>query len=411
MTRPLSRRDFLCNSATTTLGVLSYPVWARADVSTLRSRGSPLLAVIFLRGAADGLHLVPPIGDREWQKIRAGELAVGETLAFAKGFGLHPAFEPIRLLVERDQLAIVHAAGSPDPTRSHFDAQDFMESGTLGRRRDDGWMARALGPTSDSDLFSRLALTSELPLTLRGSRALALNEPSRLSLARLPLAERERLERTYASASNDDPVAQAGRLALAAAAQLRALDTAQPRRGRALGRGRERGPGNRGASSLTQRVETLAKLTRAGATIDAVFLDVDDWDTHARQGGIEGRAANRIADLAAGVAALHRTFEPEREVITLVMTEFGRTVRPNGTGGTDHGHGSVLLAFGPRVRGGIHGDWQGLHESALWQGRDLPVLNDYRDVAGEILASFNGRPLDADVFPDHTPRHLGILRS
>jgi uncharacterized protein (DUF1501 family) len=399
MTPPLSRREFLRSTAATTLGALSVPLWARADVAAPQQKGAPLLAVIFLRGAADGLHLVPPTGDADWKRIRTGELALPDTLPFAKGFGLHPAFEPMQFLVERGELAVVHAAGSPDPSRSHFDAQDFMESGTAGRRTNDGWMARALGPTTESALFSRLALTSELPITLRGSRALALSDPGRLSLERLPSRERERLERAYASAPQGDPVAIAGQQALAAATQLRALGATPERR-----------RGKRAAATLAMRVETLAGLTRSGATIDAVFLDVDDWDTHMNQGGAKGRAAYRINDLAEGVAALHRSFEHEREVITLVMTEFGRTVRPNGTGGTDHGHGSVMLVAGPRVKGGLHGDWRGLGDGVLWEGRDLPVLNDYRDVASEVLASFTGQTVGASVFPGYQAGRLGVMR-
>jgi len=152
-------------------------------------------------------------------------------------------------------------------------------------------------------------------------------------------------------------------------------------------------------------------MTQAGLTIDAVFLDSGDWDTHTRQGGSNGRAARCITDLAAGIAALYRAFEGERDVLCMVMTEFGRTVRPNGTGGTDHGHGAAMLLAGPKVRGGVHGDWRGLEREHLYEGRDLPVLNDYRSVATEVLTAYLGRPPAPDVFPGYTTKRLGLFEA
>lgn len=395
----LSRRDFVKGSAAAVAAAAGFPLWTRTARSAPQELGAPLLVVVFLRGAADGLHLVPPAGDRTYERIRDGALRLDATLPFADGFALHPAFEPLQFLVERGQLAVVHAAGSPDPTRSHFDAQDSMEAGTPGRHAHDGWLARALGPTSDTALFSRIALTSQLPLSLRGSRALALSEPGRLSLGRLPRAERERLEALYAGGDASDPVVVAGRRALEAAAQLRELPTdLAPLR-----------PPGRGDRSLVPRIETLRALATGSSVVEAAFLDMGDWDTHANQGGTEGRAAGRIGDLADGITALFRGFETGREVTCLVMTEFGRTVRPNGTGGTDHGHGSVMLVAGPRVRGGVHGEWRGLETAQLYEGRDLPVLTDYRDVAAEVLQAHTGRALAAGVFPGHRAARLGLF--
>ena len=200
--------------------------------------------------------------------------------------------------------------------------------------------------------------------------------------------------------TSTDPVVVAGRQALDAAARLRSIDV-----GRHVSRRPRRG------MALVNRVATLEALCAAGCTVDAAFLEVDDWDTHTGQGGVKGRAAYRIRDLATGMAALFRAFEATREVFCLVMTEFGRTVRPNGTGGTDHGHGSVVFVAGPRAKGGMHGDWHGLEASKLWEGRDLPVLTDYRDIAAEVLTTYSGRPLAPVVFPGHRATKTGLLVS
>jgi uncharacterized protein (DUF1501 family) len=407
----LTRREILGAGALGLVTAAGLPLWSRAEGTAAVSPLDPLLVVIFLRGAADGLHLVPPMGDASLRRLRAGSLAVERTLALPEGvpgsgaFALHPAFEPIAPLLARGELAIVHAAGSPDPTRSHFEAQDFMEAGTPGRHaRGDGWMARALGPTSDEALFSRIALTSELPISLRGTRAIALSDPQRLSLGRLPERERAALTAAYEGGDPADPVVAAGRRALEMAGRLRELEP-----GGAERRSRDAASGGRRDRSLKRRVETLIALDRSGGSIEAAFLDVGDWDTHSNQGGVEGRAAQRIRDLAEGMAALHDAFAGRRALTTLVMTEFGRTARPNGTGGTDHGHGSAMLVAGSRVRPGVHGEWRGLGSDALHQGRDLPVLNDYRDVAAEVLRAHLGRAPGPDVFPGHTVKRIGVL--
>jgi uncharacterized protein (DUF1501 family) len=155
----------------------------------------------------------------------------------------------------------------------------------------------------------------------------------------------------------------------------------------------------------------LIGLERSGATIEAAFLDLGDWDTHSKQGGVEGHAARQISELAEGMAVLHEGFAGRRALRTLVMTEFGRTVRPNGTRGTDHGHGSVVLVAGAGVRAGVHGRWSGLSSDALYQGRDLPVLNDYRDVATEVLRSHLGHAPNASVFPGYAAEPLGVMKS
>ncbi len=392
----VTRRELLY-ADTGLLAATALPLWVRPARAAAQRRGSPLLAVIFLRGAADGLHLVVPLGDRDYARQRGG-LELDATLPFTQSFGLHPALEPLAPLIDRGELAVVHAAGSPDPTRTHFDAQDFMETGTPGSHTvGSGWMARALGPVSDDALFSRLAVTSGAPLSLRGSGALALDNPQQVGLGRLHPRSHEALARLYAEGASDDPVVVAGRLALVAAQRIREL--------------RLRGPGSRRGNrmGLSARAETVAALERGGVDVEAVFLDTQGWDTHTNQGTTQGAVANQAGDLARAVARLHDTVGRRRELTCLVMTEFGRTVRPNGSGGTDHGHGSVMLVTGRRVKGGVHGAWRGVDKSVLYEGRDLPVLNDFRDVARETLAAHLGKSPPADTFPGHAPSRIGLF--
>lgn len=352
----------------------------------------PLLVVIFLRGGADGLHLVPALGDPHYARLR-GSLALGSGLPFAAGFALHPAFEALQPLVERGELAVVHAAGSPHPTRSHFEAQDFMEAGLPGARRiAEGWMTRALGPVTDEAAFSALALSSELPVSLYGSDALALSGGVGLPRSR-PL--RAALDALYAG-GDGDPVRSAGRRALARLGRLERLGI--PRDLRAWG-----------VRSLGARARALLKLERSGLEIRAAFLDDSGWDSHFAQGAESGAVAARVRELGGAIAALVEGARRHRELRLVVMSEFGRTVRPNGAGGTDHGHGGVMLVTGAGVRGGLYGDWRGLAPGELYEGRDLPVRTDFRSVLFELLRAHLGARPPAGTFPGFEPAPLGLL--
>ncbi len=255
-------------------------------------------------------------------------------------------------------------------------------------------MTRALGPAAPDSLLARVALTSELPLSLRGSGSLAVEDPSRAGLAFLPAPTRSKLAALYRSDSSD-PVSRAGLQALAAAEQLRGARVQQS--------GRDR--------SLRAKVDLLLALEQAGCGVRACFLSSSGWDTHTGQGAVAGAAANRLRDLAAGLAHLHARLGARRELVTVVMTEFGRTLRVNGSGGSDHGHGSVMLVAGPGVRGGVHGDWRGLGNAALYQGRDLPVLNDFRSVLWEVLRAHLGEEPPPGAFPGFAPERLGLFRA
>ena len=398
----LTRRHFIRIGSLSLLAAASSGSGSRRAGAESDATGTrePLLVVIFLRGAADGLHLVPPIGDRSYARLR-GELAIEKALPFAVGFGLHPELAPLTPLVERGELAVVHAVGSPDATRSHFEAQDFMEAGAPGSARvSGGWLSRGLA-SEQLSAFASIAIAPQLPLSLRGAGSFAITNLNSFGIPGLRREAREALAALYA-ADSEDPVSQAGHRALAAWKDFEAHF------GRQRGRGRLGRPGRAG-TRIEQSAEELLALERAGLGVEAVFLESSGWDTHVNQGARDGAMANWIGDLARGIASLDAGLRRRRELRLIVMTEFGRTVRPNGSRGTDHGHGSVMLVAGAGVKGGLHGDWRGLSESNLYQGRDLPVTTDWRTPLHEVLAAHLGAKPPKDTFPDFAPQTLGLF--
>ncbi|MBW2415412.1 MAG: DUF1501 domain-containing protein [Deltaproteobacteria bacterium] len=384
-------------------GVLAagaLPIWLASGPARAAAarRGDPLLVVIFQRGGADGLHVLPPLGDPGYARLR-GALALDDALPFAGDFRLHPALEKLAPLVDRGELAAVHAAGSPDSTRSHFSAQDVMEAGTPGGRRIvDGWLARAL-QDADAGAFDALALTDSLPFTLRGSGAFAMADPRRFGVPGASPRALDALERAYTRSGPGDAFGDSARRALGAIGEFRSQ----------TGFRAPRGAGRPARAQLEVRARALVELERTGLPMSAVMLESSGWDTHLRQGTDKGTMRQPLRDLAAGVSVLHRGLAERRDLLVVVMTEFGRTVRPNGSGGSDHGHGSAMLVIGPRVRPGVHGAWPGLQPDRLWEGRDLPVANDYRHVLWEVLRAHLGRAPPAATFPGFDARPLGLL--
>jgi uncharacterized protein (DUF1501 family) len=389
----VTRREVLRSGLVVGAGL---PVWLASGPVRAARRGDPLLVVIFQRGGADALHLVPPLRDPGYARLRGG-LALDDALPFDAPFGLHPGLEPLLPLVERRQLAVVHAAGSPDPSRSHFAAQDAIEAGVPGSHRiRDGWLGRAMGNTAGP--FESLALTDALPVTLRGSGAFAIADPRQFGVPGASPAALRTLRARYARSAGD-PFGDSGRAALGALERYQRL----------TGYGSPRSFGRRVRPQLEARARALVELEHTGLPIRAVMLESSGWDTHLRQGKDRGTMTGPIVDLARGLAALAEGLGERRDLLVVVMTEFGRTVRPNGSGGSDHGHGGALLVAGPRVRGGVHGDWPGLAPERLFEGRDLPVTTDYRNVLHEVLRAHLGAPPPETVFPGFEPRPLGVV--
>jgi uncharacterized protein (DUF1501 family) len=401
--RGLTRRGFMRDGALALIGTSAIPAFLARSVlaeATTAAANNKKLVVIFQRGAVDGLNVVVPYREKNYYAMRP-TIAVqqGEAIDLDGFFALHPQMASFKPLYDAGHLAIVHAAGSPDPSRSHFDAQDFMESGTPGiKTTGDGWLNRALqaepvdGPRS---AFRALALGTQLPLTLAGRvPAIALSNLANFSVAgrgpqQSPIAN---VFQAMYDASSDAVLHGTAQETFEAVKMLRSADPAhyQPAAGVVY-------PNGPFGNSLKQ----IAQLMKANLGVEAAFTDIGGWDTHQNQGAATGQLANRLKDFSQSIAAFWQDMGADAENITLVtMSEFGRTVRQNGTGGTDHGHANVMFILGGAVKGGkVYGKWPGLANEQLNEGRDLTVTTDFRSVLGELASKTLGsQNLDA-VFP------------
>ena len=393
-------------------------------------RGRTLIC-IFQRGAVDGLSMAPPFGEAAYYVSRRTIAiprpgAEGGAVDLDGFFGLHPALESLAPLYRSGELALVHACGSPHPTRSHFEAQDFMETAAPGDRGvRDGWLNRALGATAcscgagrtladgaahaadhaagqaalaESSPLRGIAVGGDLPLALRGAApTLAIPDLERFGIgtargqgadtgAEAALVELYRGEEGLIAGAADE--------SFDAVERLRRADPLRY----APASGVEY-PGGRFGRSLRQ----IAQLVKADVGLEIAFADVGGWDTHQAQGGPSGQLAARLGDLGQGLRALHDDLGDRMEdVVVLTMSEFGRTVAENGTGGTDHGHGTCMLALGGPIDGGrVLGRWPGLDPDALHERRDLAITTDFRDVFAEIVVRHLRAERPAEVFPGH----------
>jgi uncharacterized protein (DUF1501 family) len=385
----MNRRRFLVSGGALAAGLGGLPLWLARAASALAAPKRSLV-VVFLRGAADGLDILPPLGDARYGALRPS-IGVGpkEASDLGGGFGLHPALAPLLPHFRNGELGFIHAAGSHAGTRSHFDAQDFMETGSGGGRMlEAGWMNRALerGHAWRSGPLAAVSVTQRLPRSLRGPiPAMAFTDADQVRTAGARAASFEELydeavDALLAGAAHD----------LKGAAKL--LDGVAPKeKGAAEAAGYPKG-------GLGRDLFELGRLLKAGVGVRLGFVEAGGWDTHADQ---KGRLTQRLTELGGALAAFHRDLGPAAaDTVVVVMTEFGRTVQENGNRGTDHGHGGVMLLLGAGVRGGrVHGRWPGLAEDALYEGRDLAVTTDYRQALTEALRGPMGLADLAGVFP------------
>ncbi len=399
--RPLTRRAFIKDGALAVVGTASIPTFLTrsvlAQATTAQAQGKRLV-VIFQRGAADGLNVVVPYREPSYYQYRPYISIPAQQVIDLDGFfGLHPAMAPLKPLWDARHLAIVHASGSPDPTRSHFDAQDYMESGTPGVKATlDGWLNRALQAQDAAcsgcahTPFRAVALGPEVPRTLEGSiQTIALDNLRDFCVDSAPAAADFAAMYDH---STDAVLHGTGQETFEAVRMLQSADPAHytPAIGADY-------PGGPFGNSLKQ----IAQLLKANLGVEAAFADIGGWDTHHDQGGAEGQLAGRLRDFSQGLAAFWTDMGDEAENVTIVtMSEFGRTCRENGTGGTDHGHANAMFILGGGVRGGqVHGHWPGLAPEQLYQGRDLAITTDFRQVLGEAaFRTLGARNLEL-VFP------------
>jgi uncharacterized protein (DUF1501 family) len=402
-----ARRIFLKSSAMAMFGVGSAPLWLERAVYAQDSPSprKKVLVAIFQRGAVDGLNVVVPFGEARYYDLRP-TLAIPKPDGTADSaidldgfFGLHPALSPLKPIYDAGQLAIVHAAGSPDPTRSHFDAQDYMESGTPGRKSTtDGWLNRALpaAPGGRISPVRAVSLGTELPRSLRGHNdALAINNLNDFQV-RDPRGA-STFENMYAHAF-DKILNATGRETFDAVKMMQSIQK-QPY----TPANSAKYPNGRFGQSLMQ----IAQLIKSGVGLEVAFTDIGGWDTHVNEVGAKptaGQLANLLGNFAEALAAFHRDLgDSMADVSVVTMSEFGRTVKENGTRGTDHGHANVMFAFGGGIQGGkVYGDWPGLEPEQLYEERDLNLTTDFRDVLGELVTRHLGNRSLANVFPGYT---------
>jgi uncharacterized protein (DUF1501 family) len=401
--RGVTRRGFMKGGALALIGTSAIPAFLSrsvlAEVTTAQANKKRLV-VLFQRGAADGLNVVVPYQEKNYYSMRPSiAIKQNEVIDLDGFFGLHPQMAAFKPLYDQGHLAIVHAAGSPDPSRSHFDAQDYMESGTPGvKSTQDGWLNRALlaePVEGKQSAFRAVALGTQVPRTLEGKLpAIAMSNLQDFSVGgkgpqTSPISNA--FQAMY-DESSDSMLHGTGQETFEAVKMLKAADPAhyQPAAGVNY-------PGGPFGNNLKQ----IAQLMKADLGVEAAFSDIGGWDTHQNQGAAQGQLANRLKEFSESIAAFWRDMGTDAENITLVtMSEFGRTARQNGTGGTDHGHANVMFVLGGAVKGGkVYGKWPGLSNEQLNEGRDLAVTTDFRNVLGEAAyKTLGSRNLEA-VFP------------
>jgi uncharacterized protein (DUF1501 family) len=410
-----SRRYFLKSTGLAMASFAAAPSFLVRSAMAQGTSGAagkdrPILIAVFQRGAADGISMVAPFGDRNYTTMRP-QIAVpaprngaaDAALDLDGFFGFHPALGSLKSLYDTKQLAVVHAVGSPDHSRSHFDAQDYMEAGAPGNKGvPDGWLNRYLqgSPKADAGAFRAIALDSNMPRSLMG-RAPA------LAMARIQDFD------VRAAGNNNRPAAQAQSADLYAQFEsmwknstfdaVKLLKSANPQKFQP-----ENGavyPGGQFGQGLLQ----MSQLIKADIGLEVGFLDIGGWDTHTNQ---PNQLNQRLREFGEGLAAFYRDLgDRMRNVVVLTMTEFGRTIKQNGSAGTDHGHASALFVAGGPVKGGkVYGKWPGLAPEQLHEGRDLALTTDFRDVFAEILTKHLRATDTAKVFPNWRPaQQLGLL--
>src|SRR6266567_7624266 len=395
-TTMLTRRVFLRGSAIVLAGMGVAPGWlARAAAAESKKRKT--LVAIFMRGAADGLNIVVPFGEKRYRELRPtlaivpplGQPNVNAPLFAANGgcidldgtFGLNNAMQPLKALWDKQQLAIIEATGSPDSSRSHFDAQDSMESGTSGKTTGDGWLNRALPPAdAETSPLRAVSMGNQVARTLRGEReAIAIGDSQQFNLGNQDAASI--LENMYATSAD----AQWGRTGKDAFDAMRLIQSINRTPNNPQGGAQLYPQGG----DLGRSLQQLARLIKADAGVEAAFAEIDGWDHHSNE---NQQLSNMLRQFSSALAAFSQDMGDRMEDIILVtMSEFGRTVEENGNGGTDHGHGSFMMVIGGAVQGGkIYGKWPGLEKEQLFEGRDLAVTTDYRDVLSELVRGHLG---------------------
>ncbi|HEU4878336.1 MAG TPA: DUF1501 domain-containing protein [Gemmatimonadaceae bacterium] len=407
----MQRRAFVKSGALALVTLGLSPSFLRRTAFGAQLTQAPkgkTLICLFQRGAADALNIVVPHGDKAYYGLRPS-IAIARPGGLSRTisrdtaidldgfFGLHPSLAPFKPLYDRGLLAPVHAVGSPSATRSHFDAQDYMETGTPDvKGTQDGWLNRYLAVQGTCDEcrttpFRAVSLTQQTPRIMEGSsEVIAMNSLNEFTV-RASGSQAERLEALYRTGSAD-LVHGTGTEMFEAVKMLKAANPQRyaPENGASYPR-----------SQFGQRLLQIAQLIKANVGLEIAFADVGGWDTHVNQGAVTGQLALRLDDFAQSIAALVTDLGDRMgDVLILTMSEFGRMARENGNRGTDHGHAGALFVIGGDVKGGkVHGKWPGLETEHLYEGRDLALTTDFRSVFSEVTARHLGATKLEKIFP------------
>jgi len=370
-----------------------------------------VLVTIFQRGAVDGLNMVVPHGDSEYYNLRRNIAIpapndIDGAVDLDGFFGLHPSLRPLEKFWRSKQLAIIHSAGSPENTRSHFDAQDYMESGTPGfKGTRDGWLNRIMQGTAgkDDSPFRAVSMTQQLPRSLYGrAPSVAMTNLADFAIKAGIYTQNLKggFEGVYQQNVNDS-LSETGKETFEAVNYLKQANPAQykPENGAIY-------PNSQLGRSLMQ----IAQLIKAGVGLEVAFAETGGWDTHTNEGGSRGQLANLLRDFGASIAAFGTDLGKRLDdVVLITMSEFGRTARENGSRGTDHGHANAMLVLGNSVKGGkVYGEWNGLKPDQLNEGRDLALTTDFRDVFAEAAYIHMGSKDLAKLFPKYNVNKLNF---
>ena len=417
----MERRAFVKSGALAVVTLGLSPSFLRRTAfgaELLQAPKGKTLICLFQRGAADALNMVVPHGDKSYYSLRPS-IAIPRPSGIARTisrdaaidldgfFGLHPSLAPFKPLYDRGLLAPVHAVGSPSATRSHFDAQDYMETATPDiKGTPDGWLNRYLAVQGTCDEchispFRAVALTQQTPRIMEGANdVVAMNSLEEFTV-RVSGSQAARLEALYRTGSAD-LVHGTGKEMFDAVKMLKAANPQKyaPRNGAEYPR-----------SQFGTRLLQIAQLVKANVGLEIAFADVGGWDTHVNQGGTTGQLAGRLDDFAQSIAALVTDLGDRMDdVLILTMSEFGRMARENGNRGTDHGHAGALFVIGGDVKGGrVHGKWPGLAPEQLYEGRDLALTTDFRSVFSEVTARHLGATKLDKIFPGFSAEPRGWL--
>jgi uncharacterized protein (DUF1501 family) len=404
-----NRRAFLKAGA---LAVMSFG-WGGTPLFLTRAAAAPpgagrrkVLVTVFQRGAMDGLMAVQPLADPSLAQLRPSLLlprqGPGGLLPLDGRFGLHPSLAPLSRLFADKQLAILHGVGSPNTTRSHFDAQDYMESGTPGRKgTPSGWLNRAAGMLGhEATPFQAVAMTEAMPRSLYGSHpALAVASLEEFHLKSSGALADQSLEALYQEATQKSLQRRGGEA-------FAAVDLLSEKR-----YAEYRTTADYPNSPLGKSLRQIAFLIKNDVGLEIAFAESNGWDTHRGQGQDRGAFAQRAADLGRSIAAFWTDLGKfKSDVVLMTMTEFGRTVAQNGSGGTDHGRASCMFVLGESVQGGtVRGKIASLQRDALEDGRDLPVTTDFRSVFAGVANQHLGLNASAQLFPGWQGQNLALL--